>query len=114
MAFDKLVELLDDEDEFEAAHAEFCAVFGRADYLSREVRDLMDNDVEICSFSRADYSLNCWDSTWQDALTELTAIRAALQRKDTAATLLREHLLTYLKRMDSVCETVHLTGLDWA
>ena len=62
----------------------------------------------------AEYSLNCWDSTWQDTLAELTAIRAALQRKDTAATLLCEHLLTHLEKMDSVRETVFLTGRDWA
>ena len=70
----------------------------------------MDDDVKIRSSSRADYSQNCWDDTWQDAHAELTTIRAALQTKDTAGTLLCEHLLTHLERMDSAHETVFLTG----
>ena len=65
-------------------------------------------------FSRADYLLNYWDSTWQDVLAELTAIKAALQKKNTARTLLRKHLLAYLEILDSVCEVVHLMNLDWA
>ena len=96
------------------AHAEFCTVFARADNQSREVLDLINDDVEIHSFSQADYSLNCWDSTWQDALTELTAIRPALQRKDTAGTLLREHLLACLAKLNYVHEIVQLAGKEWA
>ena len=32
LAFDKLVELLDDEEDYETAHEEFFTVFARADY----------------------------------------------------------------------------------
>ena len=113
MAFEKLVELLDDADEYKTARADFCAASGRADKLSKEVWDRMDNYVEICSSSRADYYLNCWDSTWQDALAELTAIRAALERKDNARTHLCQHFLAYLEILESIHETEHLTGLDW-
>ena len=51
LAFDKLVELLDDEDEYETAHEEFCTVFSRADYMSREIRELMNDNMEILLFS---------------------------------------------------------------
>ena len=64
LAFDKLIGLLDNENESDA----------RADKLSSEILDLMLRYVEFCSFSRADYSLNCWDHAWQGVLTELTAI----------------------------------------
>ena len=51
MAFNKLVNLLVDEDEYETAHADFCADGGSADKLSRKVQDLMDEDVDIRSSS---------------------------------------------------------------
>ena len=41
-------------------------------------------------------------------------IRDALQRNDTAGILLREDFLTFLEILDSVCEVVYWTNLDWA
>ena len=107
-----MANLLVDIDEYKDAHIEFCAVHRAAYKLSSEVLELIDDNVRICSFSRADYSLRCWDSTWQDVITEHTAIRDALQKKDTAGTLLCEYLLAYLEKLDSIHEI--LTGLDWA
>ena len=51
LAFNKLVDLLVDKGEYETAHADFYADGGSADKLSRKVRDLMDDDVRICSSS---------------------------------------------------------------
>ena len=89
LALEKLVALLDDQDKIETVHAKFCAVGNSADKLSKEVLELMEEDVRIVSFSQANYSLRCWDSTWQNTITKLTAIRDALQKKDIARTLLR-------------------------
>ena len=41
-------------------------------------------------------------------------IRDALQKKDTAGTLLREHLLAYPEMLDSIRKTENLASLDWA
>ena len=110
LAFIKLFKLLNDKAEIKATDAKFHAVNSSADKLSSEILELIDDNVEIRSFSRADNSLNCWDHAWQGVLAELTAIRHALQRKDTAGILLRKHFLTYPAILDSIREI--LTGLD--
>ena len=63
--------------------------------------------------SQADYSLNCWDNTWQGAVAELTAIRNALQKEDTAGSLLYKYILTHPELLDSIHEIEHLPDLDW-
>ena len=58
LAFKKLITLLDDTDESEAAHAEFHAADDSTDKLSSEILYLMDEDMEIHWSSQADYFLN--------------------------------------------------------
>ena len=69
--------------------------------------------MTIHSSSQADYSLKCWDNTWQGMIVELTAVRDALQKRDTAGTLLHEYYLAYPETLDPICEIEHLTDLDW-
>ena len=104
--------LLDDQDEIKTVHAEFRAIDNSADKLSSRVLDLINNDVEVCLSSRADYSLNCWDNTWQDVIAELTAIRNALWKEDTAGSLLYEHFSTHPELLDTIREIERLPDLD--
>ena len=69
-----MVDLLDDNAEYETAHTDFCADGGSADKLSRKIRDLIENDVRIRSSSKLDYDLNSWDNGWQKVIAKLTAI----------------------------------------
>ena len=107
-----MVALLDDQDEIETACAEFRAIDNSANELSSRVLDLINNDVEVRSSSRADYTLNCWDNTWQNAIAKLTAIRNALRKEDTTGSLLYEHFSTHPESLDSICEIERLLDLD--
>ena len=102
-----------DNAEYETAHTDFCADGGSADKLSRKIRDLIENNVRICSSSGLDYNLNSWDNVWQNVIAELTAFQDALRRKDTAGILLHEHLLAYPEMLDSIQKIKHLPDLDW-
>ena len=51
LALEKLVTLLDDQDEIKTAHAELRAIDDSADKLSSQVLYLINNDVEVCSSS---------------------------------------------------------------
>ena len=110
MALCKLADLLLNEGEFEAACAEFHAADNSDDKLSREVRELINDDVRIGSLSQANYSLRCWDNTWQCTIAELTIVRDALHRRDTAGTLLRDY---YPEMLDPICKIEPLPDLDW-
>ena len=111
MALEKLVALLDDQDEIETACAEFHAIDNSADELSSQVLDLINNNVEVHSSSQADYTLNCWDNTWQNAIAKLTAIRNTLQNEDTIGSLVYKHLSTHPETLDPIQEIEHLPYL---
>ena len=113
MAFDNLVSLLDDQEEITTVHAEFCAIDDSANELSSAVLELIMNDMEVRSTSRADYSINCWDTTWLGVVAELTAIRNALRKEDTLGLLLYEHFSTHPEVLDSIHEIEKLLDLDW-
>ena len=57
MAFDKLVDLLVDEGEHEAACREFHAANNSSVELSRGVLEVINDDLKFGSFSQADYLL---------------------------------------------------------
>ena len=51
LALEKLVTLLDDQDEIETAHAEFRAINNSTNELSSRVLDLINNNVDVRSSS---------------------------------------------------------------